>query len=260
MVCLPWRVPNSTCSRFSPNARTNVEWVSLWSECRAVWRAGKSEVQEKEELPWPLPNLARRQREDQPPPTSADSRSRRRRYDSQCEPLLAKVDVSQLLGDGQCDECDAGGPLAYWPMTDDVRFPAADQTAIKDTHGIDWLVVGGEPAQRRGHRIQLVPFATRSTCHAGVPLFFKQWGGGHRMPRHKYADSTIKMDDGTYLRFVGKKRAGRTLDGRTWEEYPASTAPAALRHRATAAIAPLARRPVGSKPWTRGWSRSASGG
>jgi protein gp37 len=37
----------------------------------------------------------------------------------------------------------------------------------------------------------------RGQCHAaGVPFFFKQWGG------------------------FNKKRAGRILEGRTWDEWP----------------------------------------
>lgn len=64
-------------------------------------------------------------------------------------------------------------------------------------HDIDWVIVGGEsgPGARpmdpdwvRGIRDQSV--------HAGVPFFFKQWGG------------------------VQKSRHGRTLDGRTWDEMP----------------------------------------
>jgi protein gp37 len=41
----------------------------------------------------------------------------------------------------------------------------------------------------------------RDQCRAaGVPFFFKQWGG------------------------VNKKRAGRELEGRTWDEMPLSLA------------------------------------
>jgi len=42
----------------------------------------------------------------------------------------------------------------------------------------------------------------REQClEAGVPFFFKQWGG------------------------VNKKKAGRLLDGRTWEGLPAALIP-----------------------------------
>ena len=53
--------------------------------------------------------------------------------------------------------------------------------------------------------------AIRDQCQrAGVPFFFKQWGGKN------------------------KKRAGRVLDGRTWDEMPALRA-VAVRGRSTVA-------------------------
>jgi protein gp37 len=65
----------------------------------------------------------------------------------------------------------------------------------------------------------------RDQCRgAGVPFFFKQWGnwtpcldsGGH------VASDQEKLLDGTWLLKVGKKSAGRELDGRTHDEYPAA--------------------------------------
>jgi protein gp37 len=63
--------------------------------------------------------------------------------------------------------------------------------------GIEWVIVGGEsgpgarPIQPDWVR------AIRDRCvQRGVSFFFKQWGG------------------------VRKKRTGRTLDGRTWDELP----------------------------------------
>lgn len=73
-----------------------------------------------------------------------------------------------------------------------------------DLREIDWVVVGGEsgPGARPMRREWVV--AVRDGCRrAGVPFFFKQWGG------------------------VGRKRAGRILNGRTWDEMPASAATAA---------------------------------
>jgi len=63
--------------------------------------------------------------------------------------------------------------------------------------GIDWVIVGGEsgPMARPMDRAWVVDI--RSQCQrAGVPFFFKQWGGVH------------------------KKKAGRLLEGRTWNELP----------------------------------------
>jgi protein gp37 len=66
-----------------------------------------------------------------------------------------------------------------------------------DLEGISWAIVGGEsgPGARPMPRDWVVDI--RDQClRAGVPFFFKQWGG------------------------VNKKRAGRSLDGRTWDEMP----------------------------------------
>jgi protein gp37 len=64
--------------------------------------------------------------------------------------------------------------------------------------GIHWVIVGGEsgPGARPMRREWVIQI--RDRCHArGVPFFFKQWGG------------------------VNKKKAGRVLDGRTWDDMPA---------------------------------------
>lgn len=63
--------------------------------------------------------------------------------------------------------------------------------------GMDWVIVGGESGP--GARAMLSQWARdiRDDCVAmGIPFFFKQWGG------------------------VRKKRHGRILDGRTWDEMP----------------------------------------
>ncbi|HXJ03750.1 MAG TPA: phage Gp37/Gp68 family protein [Candidatus Acidoferrum sp.] len=63
--------------------------------------------------------------------------------------------------------------------------------------GIDWAIVGGESGP--GARPLDSEWVTdiRDQCvKAGVAFFFKQWGG------------------------VQKKKTGRTLEGRTWDEMP----------------------------------------
>jgi protein gp37 len=63
--------------------------------------------------------------------------------------------------------------------------------------GIDWVIVGGEsgPGARPMDRDWVTDI--RDQCaRAGVAFFFKQWGG------------------------VNKKRTGRELEGRTWDEMP----------------------------------------
>ena len=76
------------------------------------------------------------------------------------------------------------------------------KTSARSTStGIDWVIVGGEsgPGPGRWTRTGSGRSAT-SAERAGVPFFFKQWGG------------------------VRKSRAGRELDGRTYDEMPSRVA------------------------------------
>jgi protein gp37 len=66
-----------------------------------------------------------------------------------------------------------------------------------DLNGIDWVIVGGESGP--GARPMQPDWvrAIRDECvRLRVPFFFKQWGG------------------------VQKKKAGRELDGRAWDQMP----------------------------------------
>lgn len=66
-----------------------------------------------------------------------------------------------------------------------------------DLQGIDWVIVGGESGPRaRPMDPAWVLDLRDQCCEARVPFFFKQWGGRN------------------------KKRTGRTLNGRTWDQMP----------------------------------------
>lgn len=118
--------------------------------------------------------------------------------------------------------------------------------------GIHWVIVGGEsgPGARPMHQ-QWALSILRQCEAANVPFFFKQWGewkplgtlngiiplviGDKRravvfrdgtlvtdktlltVPAEKYARANAEM-----IERVGKKKAGRELAGRTWDEYPVS--------------------------------------
>jgi protein gp37 len=83
----------------------------------------------------------------------------------------------------------------------EVRFlsvePLLEDLGKLDLRGIDWMIVGGESgAGARPMKKEWV-LPLRDQCKpSGVPFFFKQWGG------------------------VRKKKAGRRLDGRTYDEFP----------------------------------------
>ncbi len=66
-----------------------------------------------------------------------------------------------------------------------------------DLSGIDWVIVGGESGPNARPMDPVWVHEIRDQCAAlGVAFFFKQWGG------------------------VFKKRTGRLLDDRTWDEMP----------------------------------------
>lgn len=66
-----------------------------------------------------------------------------------------------------------------------------------DLSGIDWVIVGGESGRKPRPLDPQWVLDVRDKCaQAGVPFFFKQWGGRN------------------------KKAAGRILEGRTWDDMP----------------------------------------
>lgn len=72
----------------------------------------------------------------------------------------------------------------------------------------DWLIVGGESGRDARPMAQDWVRSLRDQCQAaGVPFFFKQWG------EYGPVDGRLAL--------IGKKRAGRLLDGREWSEFPA---------------------------------------
>jgi protein gp37 len=106
-----------------------------------------------------------------------------------CEPLLGPIDLRDFLTEiiDTGDDLDSDEEREAWGVP--VKQPA-----------LDWVIVGGESGASarpmHGGWVREV----RDQCTAvGVPFFFKQWGG------------------------VNKKRTGRLLDGRTWDEMPSAS-------------------------------------
>jgi len=119
-----------------------------------------------------------------------------------CEPLLSELDIRRWLADG-----------------------------------LDWVIAGGEsgPGARPMHPDWAR--SLRDQClAAGVPFFFKQWGtfapeaegldheGIRFIDRRGHSWNRVDIParpDAVRMRRVGKGRAGRMLDGRMWDEFPA---------------------------------------
>lgn len=150
------------------------------------------------------------------------------------EPMLGPIDLSRWL---VCPNALEGLPMdpstgAYECCTN------CDWTGW--TGSIDWVIVGGEsgPGARPMH-----PDWARSLrdqcAAASVPFFFKQWGEwaphptGEAITIRQYHDTIDYIDRDTgarkrnpnrfsdhTMRRVGKKAAGRTLDGVTHDTMP----------------------------------------
>lgn len=129
------------------------------------------------------------------------------------EPLLGPVD------------------LGRWTAPHDAECLFADPpwcTCGRDEAGyIDWVIVGGESG--RGARPMHPDWARtlRDQCQAsGVAFHFKQWGEWVTEDQSPMdivlpATSWNHLGDGEPSVWkVGKKSAGRMLDGRTWDEFP----------------------------------------
>jgi protein gp37 len=120
-----------------------------------------------------------------------------------CEPLLGEVDIAS-------DEIN------------DQLFGSFNHSSSK---GIDWVIVGGESGNKAR---PMHPDWARSLCDqcnaANIPFFFKQWG--EYAPAHDLQCNDFKgkawvnFDPDTSVVRMGKKKAGRLLDGKEYSEFP----------------------------------------
>jgi len=128
------------------------------------------------------------------------------------EPLLGPVDLSMIYRD-ICDQ-EHNIPVLF--------------------SNIDWVIAGGESGpQARPMHPDWVRSLRDQCIDAVVPFHFKQWGEWvdemHPVAdsqKHRVSDIFTKPTDdghdyyGFYMMKVGKRAAGRLLDGRTWDEFP----------------------------------------
>ena len=156
------------------------------------------------------------------------------------EPLLGPVDLEAMPFGPPCTGC--GEPVRLDALTGSTScLYACDGPKFE---GIDWVIVGGEsgPGARPLHPDWARNL--RDQCRsAGVPFLFKQWGE-HDMsydrdrddPDYRRCDRMSQLpgrwvnlagghgfngERVHYAHRVGKKAAGRLLDGCTWDEVPA---------------------------------------
>lgn len=156
-------------------------------------------------VPWPLPNVwlgvsvEDQQRADLRIPALLETPAAVRFLS--CEPLLGPVSLTR-----------EGWLLSNVDNYESTVVPDADQW-LPEPGGIHWVIVGGESGH--GARPMYPDWARklRDQCTtAGVPFLFKQWG--------EYRPPVDGDERGAPYTRVGKKAAGRELDGRTWDEFP----------------------------------------
>lgn len=133
----------------------------------------------------------------------------------------------------------------------DLRNYMANQDAEQDTSaaaiwrgeqpGLDWLIAGGESGPGAQPPNPDWFRRVRNDCQAaGVPFFFEGWGKWQPLAREHGGPGNWSCDNpqgvkmvgscsalvgnesgfGTIMLPVGKKTAGRLLDGRKWNEVP----------------------------------------
>jgi protein gp37 len=152
----------------------------------------------------------------------------------------------------QCEHCGWVGSSELCHLSQnwddaDVVCPKCDRIFLcNEIAALDWIIVGGESG--RDARLMHPDWARsiRDQCEAaGVRFFFKQWGewlpiatwsghqGNGRFLDERAIDAEgkpvphdINPDDvgGHRFRRVGKKAAGRLLDGRTHDAMPEARA------------------------------------
>lgn len=144
----------------------------------------------------------------------------------------------------ECPECGKKGCMCtgFGSVLRNDFDDADGRIEVPELPGIDWVIVGGESGRNARPMHPDWARSLRDQCEAAdVPFLFKQWGewvdadngpeddaayegrpdcwahieGGH----HEGAMGVDFLN--TYPMYrVGKKAAGRLLDGRTWDGFP----------------------------------------
>lgn len=105
----------------------------------------------------------------------------------------------------------------------------------RHARSIDWVITGGETGGRSRPTHPKWFGSLRDQCLAeGIPFHFKQWGDWH--PDLEGSTSKVVTWKGAPARLqrVGKRVAGRLLEGRTWDGLPQPRPSLAALRSATA--------------------------
>jgi protein gp37 len=147
-----------------------------------------------------------------------------------CEPLLGPVDLSYHFRLQTTFPCKLEDGLVVPTGPDTIERQPANPFDVEDGHRIHWVICGGESGHDARPMHPEWARSLRNQCAAaGVPFLFKQWGewapGSNfpedvAIPSGESCDFGQDLDDNGRVWKVGKKKAGRVLDGEEHNGFP----------------------------------------
>ena len=158
------------------------------------------------------------------------------------EPLLGPVNLNQVRYNGILD-IDTLNGLAGWPTPH-------ENFLTSKAWPIEWVIVGGESGHGARPMHPDWVRSIRQQCDvANVPFLFKQWGKYVPLAQNDHtpykAVRSLVTETGEHLSVkegliagepnmiivanMGKKKSGRMLDGRTWDEFPQTNLSAGVK-------------------------------
>ena len=152
-----------------------------------------------------------------------------------CEECSALAVEDEESGEDRCPECTASIVSSSCPSCEKSHCWSRDyghrfENPFPELH---WVVVGGESGENARPMHPAWALNIRNQCkRAAVPFLFKQWGefapissiSSDKPPLAETFYSNAQMhvcEGGERVYRVGKKRAGRLLDGVLHDGYPA---------------------------------------
>lgn len=154
------------------------------------------------------------------------------------EPLLGAVDLTCFMN----DTLDPEQSYGYVNSLIGFTFDTEGFGNRLSMGAVDWVIVGGESGSNaRPMRPDWVCSIRDQCVETGVPFLFKQWGEWIPYDAKDHEDWALTHDDISQWRWltvdgregpvwrkdiittmikIGKKKAGRLLDGRSWDQFP----------------------------------------
>lgn len=160
------------------------------------------------------------------------------------EPLLGLVDLHRWMGVHHHPDNNLSDPETAAAIATVIKAARDQFRAEHGRHGIDWVICGGESGPKARPMHPDWARSLRDQCQAaGVAFLFKQWGewvstydrdrddpDWRQVPKpgdwdrkrwlNLAAGQGFHGDRLNMMTRIGKKAAGRLLDGREWNEAP----------------------------------------